>query len=179
MSANVTASERRIPTTHAGSLPRPPALVELFQKRLQGVRLGAGELAAGIEAATRWVVPRQLAAGIDIPNNGEQPRDAFFLYVRHRMSGFAGRGIRPVFADMKRYPGFQAQREKFVASQGGISNFEVPKVTGPIGYLDPANPRLLMRRLRRLFNRAQPLRTEVNILRGILTASVRPRRNDD
>ena len=42
-----------------------------------------------------------------------------------------------------------------------------------IHYLDPAAPKLLMRRLRRLFNRAVPDRAEINILRGILTAAVR------
>ena len=42
-----------------------------------------------------------------------------------------------------------------------------------IGYLDPAAPKLLMRRLRRLFNRAVPDQAEINILRGILTAAVR------
>ena len=40
-----------------------------------------------------------------------------------------------------------------------------------IGYLDPAAPKLLMRRLRRLFSRAEPDRAEINILRGILTAA--------
>ena len=40
-----------------------------------------------------------------------------------------------------------------------------------IGFLDPDNPRLVMRRLRRLYNRARLERTEVNILRGILTES--------
>ncbi len=35
-------------------------------------------------------------------------------------------------------------------------------------FLDPENPRLLMRRLRRLFSRAEPESNEVNILRGIL-----------
>jgi tRNA (cytidine32/uridine32-2'-O)-methyltransferase len=37
-------------------------------------------------------------------------------------------------------------------------------------FLDPDNPRLLMRRLNRLFNRVTLTRNEVNILRGILTA---------
>jgi tRNA (cytidine32/uridine32-2'-O)-methyltransferase len=41
------------------------------------------------------------------------------------------------------------------------------------GFLDPENPRLLMRRLRRLFVRAEPDKNEVNILRGIL-ASLEP-----
>ena len=37
-------------------------------------------------------------------------------------------------------------------------------------FLNPENPRHLMRRLRRLFIRANPDQNEVNILRGILTA---------
>lgn len=37
-------------------------------------------------------------------------------------------------------------------------------------FLDPDNPRLLMRRLRRFFSRSQPRTTEVQILRGILAA---------
>ncbi|MDH5181259.1 MAG: RNA methyltransferase [Gammaproteobacteria bacterium] len=40
-----------------------------------------------------------------------------------------------------------------------------------LGFHDPANPRQLMRRLRRLFNRAGLDKMEVNILRGILTAA--------
>jgi tRNA (cytidine32/uridine32-2'-O)-methyltransferase len=40
-----------------------------------------------------------------------------------------------------------------------------------IGFLDPQNPRIMMRRLRRLFNRARPNEVEMNILRGILTAA--------
>lgn len=38
------------------------------------------------------------------------------------------------------------------------------------GFLNPANPRQLMRRLRRLFNRAQPDQNEINIVRGILAS---------
>jgi TrmH family RNA methyltransferase len=40
-----------------------------------------------------------------------------------------------------------------------------------IGYLDPAAPRLLMRRLRRLFSRANPGPSELNILMGVLSAA--------
>lgn len=40
-----------------------------------------------------------------------------------------------------------------------------------IDFLDPDNPRLLMRRLRRLFGRVRLDKNEVNILRGILTAA--------
>lgn len=75
-------------------------------------------------------------------------------------------------------------------SRAAASTSETPRVTDPLAtqaelqrlyrhledvlvrleFLDPANPRLLMRRLVRLFNRASPDQNEVNILRGILTA---------
>ncbi len=42
------------------------------------------------------------------------------------------------------------------------------------GFLDRSNPRFLMRRLRRLFGRAQPDVREVNILRGILSSVENP-----
>ena len=43
------------------------------------------------------------------------------------------------------------------------------------GFLDPDNPRHLMRRLRRLFVRAEPDQNEINILNGILTSIRRDR----
>lgn len=41
-----------------------------------------------------------------------------------------------------------------------------------LGYLDPAQPRRLMSRLRRLLARAQPTQSEVDILRGIVAAII-------
>jgi TrmH family RNA methyltransferase len=40
-----------------------------------------------------------------------------------------------------------------------------------IGFMNPAQPKRLMARMRRLFNRARPDQNEINILRGVLTAS--------
>ena len=45
-----------------------------------------------------------------------------------------------------------------------------------IEFLDPEQPKKLMRRLRRLFSRAQPVQSEINILRGILSAIDKQRR---
>ncbi len=47
---------------------------------------------------------------------------------------------------------------------------ELERVLVELAFLDPANPRLLMRRLRRMLARVRPSAAEVNILRGILTA---------
>jgi TrmH family RNA methyltransferase len=52
------------------------------------------------------------------------------------------------------------------------------KVLTDIEFLDPDNPRHLMRRMRRLFIRARPDKNEVNILRGVLTAVDRARKDD-
>ena len=48
------------------------------------------------------------------------------------------------------------------------------------GFLNPDQPRTLMRRLRRLFNKSAPDQNEINILRGILTSVDRlAQRGDD
>jgi tRNA (cytidine32/uridine32-2'-O)-methyltransferase len=46
------------------------------------------------------------------------------------------------------------------------------------GFADPAQSRRLQQRLRRLFNRARPDRTEINILRGLLSAALGRKRAD-
>jgi TrmH family RNA methyltransferase len=47
-----------------------------------------------------------------------------------------------------------------------------------IRFLNPEQPKRLMARLRRLFNRARPDQNEMNILRGILAASQRAAKTD-
>ncbi len=89
--------------------------------------------------ALRRVVPKQIEAGIDIGNNGEQQREAFFLYVQRRMSGFGGGWTRPVFADVRRYPGFAAWKAAHDAVGVSISNLAgVPEAVGEVRYLDRA-----------------------------------------
>ena len=94
--------ENRILVTHAGSLPRPEALTALYARRSRGEAVDATALARAGRAALDTIVPRQLAAGIDIPNNGEQQRDSFVLYVRDRMTGLGGTWQRRQRADLER-----------------------------------------------------------------------------
>ena len=63
-------------------------------------------------------------------------------------------------------------REGRLASSEDMQGFyrHLEEVLQQIGFLDPDNPRFLMRRLMRLFNRAGMDDNEMNILRGILTA---------
>ena len=59
-----------------------------------------------------------------------------------------------------------------LATSAELEHFyaHLEQVLRDVHFLDPDNPRHLMRRLRRLFVRAAPDQNEVNILRGILTA---------
>ena len=131
-------SEGRILTTHAGSLPRPPELVRLYARRARGEAVDAGELEAAGRAALSWVVPKQIEAGVDVGNNGEQQREGFFLYVQHRMSGFGGTWQRPLRADILRYPVFHRLMQEQQAGRTAVSNFQPPKAIGEVRYLDPA-----------------------------------------
>ncbi len=130
------SSQERILTTHTGSLPRPTALTELYARRAQRETVDEQRMQSLGRDATRRVVAKQLEAGIDIGNNGEQQRDGFFLYVRHRMSGFGGSWERRPLQDVTRYPDFQRQRETLAAGKVAVSNFRPPKAIGEVCYLD-------------------------------------------
>ncbi len=130
-------SQDRILTTHTGSLPRPAALTQLYVRRSRGEPIDTAELDRVGKQAVRDVVAKQITADIDVPNNGEQQREAFFLYVRHRMSGFGGGWTRRVFADATRYPEFMAWKTAHDAVNESISNLGgVPEAIGEVRYLD-------------------------------------------
>src|SRR5262249_55111521 len=117
-------------------LPRPPELTRLYARQSRGEKIDPAELAAAGKAALAGIVPKQLAAGIDIGNNGEQQREGFFLHVRHRMSGFGGSWKRWPRGDVERYPAFKRQMEAQAAGREAVSNFAPPKVVGEVRYLD-------------------------------------------
>ncbi len=131
-------SETRILSSHTGSLPRPRSLVELYIAKSRGEPVDA-QLAAAGRAALEEVVCKQRDAGIDVGNNGEQQREAFFLYVRSRMSGFGGAWTRPPRGDVERYPAFKAAMASGQQhAQQVSSRDDVPMAIGEIRYLDRA-----------------------------------------
>ncbi len=67
--------------------------------------------------------------------------------------------------------------ELATANQMELFYEHLEKVLLKIRFLNPSQPKLLMRRLRRLYNRASPCQQELNILRGILTASEKASEN--
>jgi 5-methyltetrahydropteroyltriglutamate--homocysteine methyltransferase len=133
-------STERILTTHAGSLPRPEHLNALYVRRARGEAVGPGEIAAAGLDALRAVVPKQVEAGIDVGNNGEQQHDSFFLYLKERLSGLGGTWQRPSRADVDRYPEFrQRYLEQTSSSATRVSpNEGLPTAVGEVRYIDAA-----------------------------------------
>src|SRR5215470_18144681 len=99
-------SDERILTTHVGSLPRNAVLSDLLIRDEAGEAVDKAKLARQSEAAVRHVVTEQAAAGVDIVNDGEQPRVGFQTYVAQRMKGFGGESKRPRSRDFTDFPLF-------------------------------------------------------------------------
>jgi 5-methyltetrahydropteroyltriglutamate--homocysteine methyltransferase len=130
-------SEKRILTTHAGSLPRPAELGEMFGRLSHHQPLDFDAMQRSIEESTRRIVRMQAECGIDVGNNGEQPRESFFSYVQHRMSGFGGESQRPLIADIFDYPGYLEMTRQW-RDQVKVDLLHAPKAIGEVRYLDPA-----------------------------------------
>jgi 5-methyltetrahydropteroyltriglutamate--homocysteine methyltransferase len=129
----VKRSESRILTTHTGSLPRPKPLVDLQLRMSRGEPVDAALLSEIVGQATRRVIDHQLECGIDVGNDGEQPRESFFTYVRYRMSGFGGQGRRPPAKDVASYPTF---RELFQTHARKSLHTAPPRAIGEVRYIN-------------------------------------------
>jgi 5-methyltetrahydropteroyltriglutamate--homocysteine methyltransferase len=140
-------SEERILTTHVGSLPRPPALRDLLVRQDRGEPIDEAELARQVEAAVQAVVQKQLEVGIDIGNNGEQPRVGFSTYVVRRMRGFGGEGRRPPALDLVEFPDYAAMLEARRRSAARITN--PPQAVADVEYVGRAAAAAECEQLRR------------------------------
>jgi 5-methyltetrahydropteroyltriglutamate--homocysteine methyltransferase len=128
------SSDTRILSTHVGSIPRPPALRELLVRQDAGEAIDAGELARQSEAAVRQVIEGQLAAGIDVGNDGEQPRAGFSTYVARRMRGFGGESRRPLARDLVEHPDYAEMLAFRRRAAARIAN--APQAVAEIEYAD-------------------------------------------
>jgi 5-methyltetrahydropteroyltriglutamate--homocysteine methyltransferase len=129
-------SESRFLTTHAGSLPRSKELVAFQAQLSRGEAIDRHALEKAVEDSTRRVIEKQLEVGIDVGNNGEQPRESFFTYVRERMSGFGGTSQRPVMADIVRYPTYLEFKVPEYAQRDSVNLMAAPKAIGEVRYVD-------------------------------------------
>lgn len=127
-------SEDRILTTHVGSLPRHPALADRLIREEAGEAVDRAELHRLAESAVRHVVERQVASGVDVINDGEQPRVGFQTYVAQRMKGFGGESKRPRPRDFTDFPVFAAWMAARLPRRSKVSN--APQAVADVVYDD-------------------------------------------
>jgi 5-methyltetrahydropteroyltriglutamate--homocysteine methyltransferase len=137
---------QRIQTTHTGSLPRPPEILEAFADGGPSEELLAG--------AVRDVVRRQADTGVDVVGDGEfgKPKDTtndadhghgvWALYVHERLTGFEwvdGEKASPSSKDRSAFPAFYGSGGRRQPAEGGRAGevgttTQVFTCTGPIAY---------------------------------------------
>src|SRR5262245_64232305 len=127
-------SRDRILTTHVGSLPRNEKLSDLLVRQEAGEAFDAKEMASQMDKAVRHVVEKQLAAGIDIGNDGEQQRVGFQTYVPQRMSGFGGVSKRRRGREFEEFPELVASLMRRFPAVSKQQN--APECRAELKYLD-------------------------------------------
>ena len=78
---------KRILTTHTGSLPRPDALSALLFARMTNKPFDAAELTRQTTVAVAGIIDRQISLGLDIVSDGEQSKTSFQGYATDRLKG--------------------------------------------------------------------------------------------
>lgn len=133
-------SEKRILTTHTGSLVRPPELRALAQSgkdRPEEIALSERYLET-VKRATNEVVKKQAAIGLDIISDGEFGKSSWSNYVLTRITGFEIRPnqLRPIEwlgRDIERFGEFIAREMPSV-----LTGRPTEACIGPIEYRDHA-----------------------------------------
>src|SRR6516162_9771670 len=124
-------SIERILTTHTGSLPRPPQVVELMLQEQNNPGAKAAELKAAVRRAVADVVGKQVACGLDVINDGEQGRTDYTTHVKDRLTGFDGPSSPPLGTGEPDFPELSAMLAYFA------SPFQHrPACSGPVKWKD-------------------------------------------
>ena len=141
-------STERILTTHTGSLPRPWDLTAILEALDVGTLPDPEAFDARVRSAVAEVVHKQVEAGVDIINDGEQGKVGYSTYVRHRLTGFGGESAMPTRADWADFPE--------AAARQGRSTVVRPACNGPVAWKDTAAVQKDIANLRAALSGVQP-----------------------
>jgi 5-methyltetrahydropteroyltriglutamate--homocysteine methyltransferase len=181
-------STDRILTTHVGSLPRPPELLEFLEARESGGTLNQSAFDHCLATSVDEIVKKQVAAGIDSVCDGELGKISYTFYVRHRLSGITayrgGDNDKPpqtaAHLDLLDHPDFM---ERLNQKRGGTSWFSreaVPCCTGPVTYDDRRPLEADLKNLTAACATAKPIEAFMNAASpGVLTKFVPDRYYQD
>src|SRR5262249_21361673 len=79
--------QRRIVTTHAGSLPRPNSLSAMLFARTTGQKYDEKAFPAELRKAVAWIVKQQSELGVDVVSDGEFSKISSQGYIPDRLAG--------------------------------------------------------------------------------------------
>ena len=131
-------SDKRILTTHVGSIPRPPQLRKLAETAPESPEVRQ-RYESTLRECVAEVVKMQAKVGIDIVNDGEFGKSSWANYILERITGFERRPnqLRPVYwlgRDRDRFP--EVMAAEFPYLSGGVAT---EACVGPIKYRDRSN----------------------------------------
>jgi 5-methyltetrahydropteroyltriglutamate--homocysteine methyltransferase len=125
-------STDRILTTHTGSLPRPAELRALLTAQEAGTPPDRAVLDAAVRTAVGQIVTQQVAAGLDVVNDGEQGKPGYATYIKDRVTGFGGQSkVTTVWTEARDFPEYWAR-----LTGNTRSAFSRPACDGPIAWKD-------------------------------------------
>jgi 5-methyltetrahydropteroyltriglutamate--homocysteine methyltransferase len=124
-------SADRILTTHTGSIPRPPKLLELLRANASDTPMLGDEFNGAVREAVREIVARQVTSGVDVVSDGEMSKVAFNSYARYRLSGFGGSCQRRPSTEEQEFPDLA----DYLLPQHGVAGADFPVCIGPISYI--------------------------------------------
>ncbi len=144
-------STDRILVSHVGSLPRGERLTDLLIRQEAGEAIDTAELAREVETATAHVIGKQLEAGVDVGNDGEQSRVAFQTYVPRCLCGFGGESKRPPARDQIEFPSYVRQSAARFSHTARTVN--APAALSEVRYVNSAPIKQDAERLKRMGGR--------------------------
>ena len=138
-------STDRILTTHVGSLPRPPELIEAMVADDRGEPVDRQEYDAMLKRAVAGVVARQVELGIDCVSDGEFSKRGFAVYAHERLGGLTpGDRHRPAaWAGTREALSFPEFYEPMIRPPSGAPTAASVQMvcTGPVAYKGEAQLR--------------------------------------
>lgn len=129
-------STDRIMTTHTGSLPRGEPLSSMLIDEENGRPIDLDALAAATDDRVAHALKKQVEAGIDFVNDGEQGRVGFQTYLPQRMCGFGGASERPYGKEFVEFPQFTERMLQRIPKTSKV--FDAPQAVAEIRYSSTA-----------------------------------------
>ena len=132
-------------TTHVGSLPRPPELIEAMVAEDRGEPVDRQEYDATLKRAVAGIVAKQVALGIDCVSDGEFSKRGFAVYAHERLGGLtpSDRNRPSPWAESRESLAFPEFYEPSVRprTEAPTANTVQMVCTGPITYTGEAQLR--------------------------------------